>query len=391
MKGLKYTADFAPKPGVELSKKESKDQRAYRDADKVFKNPKIELIDLPKPKITQPDEVLIKIKACGVCGSDVHFIEAQEDWYILYPGHFRGDQVLGHEFCGIVEEVGPAVVDIKVGDKVTAEEMMWCGSCDNCRNGYPNQCQRLEEFGVTRDGGFAEYVVSPEKYCWKLNSLENVYKDENKIWEAGALIEPSSVAYNAIFECGGGFRPGAYVVIFGCGPIGLFSIAHCKNQGASKVIVFEVIKERIELAEVMGADYAFNPNELNGKKPHDVIMELTEGKGADVFVEASGVAELTFPEMERSLAAGAKVINTAMGKERVPIYLVPFANKKGRLFANIGHSGYGNFQNVIRLIAAGRYDPTKVITGKYPLEKITTALEDAKNRAGGKIIIEINR
>lgn len=391
MKALKYTSEFAPKSSVRLSKKEIADKRAYIDSDKVFKNPHIELVDIPKPTIKNPDEVLIKVMACGICGTDVHLMETGDDGYILYPGHFHAEQVLGHEFCGVIEEVGPGVVDLKVGDKVTIEEMKWCGSCDNCRNGYWNQCTRLEEFGITVDGGFAEYVVSSEKYCWNINGFANVYAEENKIWEAGSLMEPSCVAYNAIFECGGGFRPGAYVAIFGCGPIGLISIAHCKNQGAAKVIVFEIIPERIELAKQMGADYIFNPKELNGKEPYEVIMELTDGKGADFFVEASGVAEITFPQIEKALAPGAKLINTAMGKERVPIYLVPFANKKGRLFANIGHSGYGNFMNVIRLISAGRYDPTKIVTARYPLEEILIALEESKHRAGGKIIIEINR
>lgn len=391
MKALKYTATFAPKPEMKLSEKEIRDKRAYKDSDKVFKDPKVELVDIPKPKITRPDQVLLKVMSCGICGSDLHFIETQDDGYIVYPGHFHDEQVLGHEFSGLVEEVGSDVVSLKPGDKVTVEEMKWCGVCDDCRNGYPNQCANLEEFGVTVDGGFAEYTVAEEKYCWKINDFANVYKDESKLWEAGTLVEPCSVAYNGVIECGGGFRPGAYVVIFGCGPIGLFSIAHCKSQGAAKVIVFEIIKERIELAKAMGADRIFNPQELGGKEPYEIIMDETEGKGADFFVEASGVAEIIFPQIENSLAAGAKVICTAMGAERIPIYMIPFHNRKGRIFASVGHSGYGNFMNVIRMISAGLFDPTKVVTARYKLDDILTALEAAKQRGGGKVIVEINR
>ena len=390
MKGLHFSADFDPRPGVIIPEADRKDKRAHADADKIFRNPKLKLIDLPKPKIEKPDQVLIKVKACGICGTDTHLLETDEDGYVLYPGHMKGDQVIGHEFAGIVEEIGPAVTTIKVGDYVTVEEMNWCGVCDNCRNGFPNQCTQLEEFGITINGGYEEYVVGRAAYCWNINGFKNVYKDEDKLWEAGALCEPSCVAYNAVFECGGGFRPGAYVVIFGCGPIGLFSIAHCKNAGAGKVIVFEPIKERVALAKAMGADYILDPTDLGGKEIYEVIMDLTEGRGADFFVEASGVGEKLFPHIEKSLAAGAKVIYTAMGKERMSIYMVPFAFKKGRIFISVGHSGYGNFMYVIRMISNGLYDPTQAVTARYPLSDIIKAIEDAKTRAGGKIIIKID-
>ena len=391
MKALKYKATFAPKPGVKKTRKEISEKRSHIDSDKVFKDPKIELIDAPKPKITRPDDVLIKIKACGICGTDIHLLETDEDGYMLYPGHMKGDMILGHEFCGIVEEVGPEVTDLKPGDKVIVEEMQWCGSCLNCKNGFPNQCMRLEEFGITLDGGMAEYVVSSEKWCWNINGFDNVYKDEKKVWYAGCQCEPSSVAYNALFECGPGFRPGAYVVVFGCGPVGSFAVAHCKNQGAAKIIVFEPIKERVALAKEMGADYIFDPLNLeDGKTVEDVILELTDGLGADFYVEASGVAEVTFGQIERTMAAGARVISTAMGKEKVPLYFVPFANKKGNISFNIGHSGYGNFMYVIRLISSGRYDPSKAVTAEYKIEDYETAFEDARTRLGGKVVLMMN-
>ena len=391
MKAVRYRADFNPKPGLKLSEKELRDQRGRSDSDKIFQNPRIELVDIPAPKITNPGEVLIKIKACGICGTDVHLVEKDQDGYTLYPGHMKGDMVLGHEFCGEVVETGSVVNGLRVGDKVTVEEMKWCGKCDSCRKGHPNQCTNLEEFGITENGAYAEYVVSDEKYCWKINGFEKVYSSEDKIWEAGCLCEPSSVAYNAVFECGGGFRPGAYVVVFGCGPIGLFTIAHCKNQGAAKIIVFEIIKERMALAKQFGADITLSPEELDGKEPWEVILELTDGEGADVLIEAAGVAEATFPQIEKAMAPVATVINTAMGRGRVPLYLVPYANKKGRLAVSIGHSGHDNFKNVIRLITAGRFDPTKVVTARYPLEQTVDALRTAKERSGGKVILTMNR
>ena len=265
-----------------------------------------------------------------------------------------------------------------------------CGACDNCRNGSPNQCTNLDEYGITVDGGYAEYVIGREQYCWNINDFANVYSDERTLWQAGALCEPSSVAYNAVYECGGGFRPGSYVVIFGGGPIGLFATAHCKTGGAAKVIVFELIKERIELAKQMGADIVINPNELKGQDTADAIMDLTGGKGADFIVEASGVGEKLYPYIERSLGCGTRVVMTAFGTERIPVYMVPFHFKKGQIRMAVGHSGHGNFMYVTRLIANGRFDPTKVVTGTFNLSQATEAIEAAKARAGGKVIFEMD-
>lgn len=390
MKAVRYLADWDPKPGVKLSEKDRKEQRGKSDSDKLFRNPRMELMDVPKPKIEHPDEVLIEIKACGICGTDCHLLETDEEGYQLYPGHMKAGMTLGHEFCGQVVEAGPEVVNLKVGDKVTVEEMKWCGKCDSCRKGHPNQCTNLEEFGITVDGAYAEYVVSSEKYCWKINGFDQVYDTEDQVWDAGCLCEPSSVAYNALIECGGGFRPGAYVVVFGCGPIGLFTIAHSKNQGAARIIVFEKIQERIDLAKAYGADYVFNPDEI-GMEVWEKIIEMTDGDGADIFIEAAGVPDITFPQIEKSMAPVAMVINTAMGKERVPLYLVPYAFKKGRLAVGVGHSGHDNFKNVIRLICAGRFDPTKVITAHYPLEEYEQAMQTAKERSGGKVVLTMNR
>ena len=174
MKAVLYHADWDPKPGLKLSEKELRDHRGKADSDKIFRNPTIKMVEMPVPEITKPDEVLIMVKACGICGTDLHLIETDEEGYNLYPGHMKGDMVLGHEFCGEVIEVGTDVVTLKVGDKVAVEEMKWCGRCYSCRKGHVNQCTNLEEFGITAHGAYSEYVVSSERYCWKINSFSNM-------------------------------------------------------------------------------------------------------------------------------------------------------------------------------------------------------------------------
>jgi len=384
MKGLFLTAKWEPREGYELSEFERKTGKAITGSS-VWRYPKLEVkeVDEPTPK---PDEVLIKVKACGICGSDIHFYETDEDGYILYPGLTKFPTIIGHEFSGVVEEVGSEVTDLKPGDMVTSEEMIWCGHCTPCRNGFPNHCVNLEELGFTIPGAMAEYVAVGAKYCWKIDAIAEHYGDEEKAFEAGSLVEPTSVSYNALFERGGGFRPGAYVVIYGAGPIGLAAIALSKAAGASKVIAFELSEKRRELAKLVGADFIFDPSEVT---PSEVVMDLTHGDGADMQVEAAGAPTKTIPEMERSLAINGKIVQIGRAPQRVPMYLERFQVRRAQLFGSQGHSGHAIFPSVIRLMAAGLIDMTKIITARFDLDHAVEALERATKREDGKITIKL--
>lgn len=383
MKGLVLTAEWQPRPGYPVSEFEKATSKAIT-GNAVWRNPKLMVKEVPKPTIA-PDQVLIRVRACGVCGSDMHFYETDKDNYILYPGLTKFPSILGHEFSGEIVEVGSAVKDFAVGDFVTAEEMIWCGHCRPCRDGYPNQCKNLEEIGFTIDGAFAEYIAVGAKYCWKLNALRERY-DDDKIFEAGALVEPTSVAYNGIFARAGGFKPGGYVAVYGAGPIGLASIALCKAAGAAKVIAFEVSEARRELAKKVGADYVYDPRAV---KPSEVVMELTNGEGADFHVEAAGAPSKTIPEMEASMAVNARIVQIGRAAERVPMYLEHFQTHHAQVFGAQGHSGNGTFPNVIRLMASGLIDMTKIITARYDLVSVVDAIRQSTSRQDGKVMVRI--
>ncbi|RLE87681.1 MAG: alcohol dehydrogenase [Thermoprotei archaeon] len=395
MRAAVLYADFSPRPGYRLSDEEAR-TRKVREGNKVWKNPRLILEERPVPE-PRGDEVLVRVKAVGICGSDVHFVETDEDGYIIYPGLTRFPVVIGHEFSGVVERVGPAVRNIKPGDMVTSEEMLWCGECDVCRMGYLNHCIRLNdpadmeygELGFTHDGAMAEYVLVRERYLWRIDSLLDTYGSEEKAFEAGSLVEPTSVSYNAIFTRAGGFKPGAYVVVWGAGPIGLAAISLCKAAGAGMVIAFEISEPRIELARKVGADHVLNPLELRrkGVEPYEKVLEITGGEGADMHVEAAGAPAQTLPQIQRSLAVGGKVAWIGRAPSEVPIYLEVFQVRRAQLFGSQGHSGWGNFKNVIRLMAAGKVDMTKIITSRFRLEEVEKAFERAKQRIDGKIII----
>ena len=387
MKGLVVHAEWQPRPGYVVSEFERSTGKAITGSS-VWRYPKLSLEDLPEPRLG-PKDVLIRPKACGICGSDVHFYETDEEGYMLYPGLTKFPVIIGHEFSGEVVEVGSEVRDLRPGDMVTSEEMIWCGECTPCRNGYPNQCLNLEEIGFTIPGAQAEYIVVGAKYCWKINDLVERYGDVDRAYEAGALCEPTSVAYNAMFTRAGGFRPGGYVAVFGTGPIGFAAIALARAAGAGKIIAFEVSPIRQELARKIGADEVYNPVELErqGTSPRQVLLESTKGEGVDLHVEAAGAPARTIPEMEASLAIGGKIVMIGRASERTPIYLEHFQTHAAQIYGAQGHSGYGNFPYVIRLMAAGKIDMTQIITSRFPLDQAVEAVQKATRREDGKIMV----
>ena len=384
MKGLLLKAEWDPRPSYKVSDWEKKTGKAVEGFN-VWRNPSLEITEVPTPK-PGPGEALIKIHACGVCGSDMHFYETDDENYILYPGLTKFPSILGHEFAGEIVEIGPGPESegFKVGDRVTVEEMVWCGYCRPCRDGYPNHCENLEEIGFTIDGAMSEYIVVPIKLCWNVDSIFARYPDEQLAWDVAATIEPTCVAYNTIFERAGGFRPGAYVAIYGAGPIGLAGIQLCKSAGAAKVFSFEVSPERRELAKAVGADHVFDPLEVT---PSEVIMELTKGEGTDLSVEAAGAPDKTIPEMEKTMAINSKVAQVGRAAIKVPMYLETFQVRRGSLYGAQGHSGHSIFPSVIRMMGSGAVDNSKIITSRFPLEQSVDAIALSTKRADGKIII----
>lgn len=387
MKGLVVSAEWDPRPEYAVSEFERASGKAVTGSS-VWRRPHVALQSVPDPA-PRPHDVLIRPRACGVCGSDVHFYETDPQGYVLYPGLTKFPVIIGHEFSGEVVEVGREVRSLRPGDMVTCEEMIWCGECTPCRNSFPNQCERLEEIGFTIDGAQADLIAVGEKYCWKINALAERYGSADAAYEAGALCEPTSVAYNAMFTRAKGFAPGGHVCVFGTGPIGFAAIALARAAGAAKIIAFEVSPLRAELARRVGADVVYSPVELQrqGTPPRQVIMDATGGEGAAMHVEAAGAPTRTIPEMEASLAIGGKVVIIGRAAERAPVYLEHFQTHAAQIYGAQGHSGYGNFPNVIRLMAAGRIDLTPVITARFSLDQGVEAIQKATRREDGKIMI----
>ena len=385
MKGLVLDAKWDPRPEYVVSDWEKETGKAVT-GNSIWRHPELGVRQWPDPK-PGPQDVLLEIKACGVCGSDMHFYETDKEGYILYPGLTKFPTILGHEFSGKVVEAGKLVSNLKVGDMVTVEEMQWCGRCTPCRNGFPNQCENLEEIGFTIPGAFANYIAVDSKFCWKIDAIAERYGSEEKGYEVGALTEPTTVSYNGMFARAGGFKPGAYVSVFGAGPIGLAATGLARAAGAGKIAVFEVSPKRRELARKVGADYVYSPLEVSAGQ---VMMELSQGEGFDFHVEAAGAPHLTVPEMEKALAVNAKVVQIGRAAQRVPMYLESFQVRASQAFGAQGHSGNGTFPNVIRLVASGRLDLSPIITARFNLDNVVKAIAQSTTRSDGKIMVTPN-
>lgn len=387
MKALIVDAEWKPRNNYPVSEEEKTKRRA-RVGSQVWKNTRFEIKEIPAP-ILQDDEVLVKVKSCGICGSDTHLYETDKEGYIIFSGLTRLPCIIGHEFSGIVEKTGSNVKNLKKGDTVAAESIMWCGKCLPCRSGFPNQCKDIELLGLSANGALAEYAAVNERYCWKINDLAEKYQGAD-IFDIGALIEPVGCAYNGIFIAGGGFKPGASIVVYGAGPIGLGAIALARIAGASLIIAFDVVEERVQIAREMGADYAFNSNKLNGCAPSDKVMELTRGWGADVQIEAAGAAPQTIPHMERAMAVNGAILYLGRAAASTSVHLDNLVSGANRIIGARGHAGYGIFPSIIKLIAAGRLNLEKMITARYPFASVLDAIKASSSRSDGKILINMD-
>ena len=357
MQAVMLYADWDPKPDFTLGAKDIEGRQTYLGS-KVWRNPvmKIEEIDIPRPG---PGEVLIQVKACGICGSDVHMAQPDEDGYIWYPGLTGFPCTLGHELSGIVVEAGPGAYDkntnqpFKGGEWVCAEEMLWCGSCQPCADGWPNHCERLDEIGFNVNGAFASHIVLPDRCLWSLDPLKESYS-EDEVFKLGSLVEPTSVAYNAVIERGGGIRPGDNVVICGGGPVGLAACAVLKRQGAARVILSEPESGRAETGRMLGADHVINPIEEDFTQR---VLELTGGMGAALYLEATGLPTVVYPDIEKAIWEGRTLNSTIMvvarADAKMPVTGEVLQVRRARIVGAQGHSGHGTFPRVIQAMATG--------------------------------------
>lgn len=383
MKAVVMNAEWSPRPGYAVSERELRSGKAGM-ASQVYRKPVFQWETVPDPEPAR-DEVLLRIRACGVCGSDTHCYESDADGYILFSGPVRMPCICGHEYTGEVVEVGPDVRFLRVGDLVAAEGMLNCGVCEACRIGRPNQCPHLEMVGFSAPGAYAPLLATKERFLWKINGLAEKYGSAQRGCEIGALVEPIACSYNGMFISAGGMLPGSHLAVFGCGPIGLGAIALGRASGAATISAFDTMPERVAVARAMGADVALDPRACD---PSEVIRDLTGGWGADMLVEAAGAALQTMPQIERAFAPGGKMVYLGRTGQRAPVLLDVLVTQAARIAGARGHVGGGCFPNILRMMERGVLDVEPMITTRMPFTQAIEALAKSTDRTDGKVMVE---
>jgi threonine dehydrogenase-like Zn-dependent dehydrogenase len=387
MRAIRMEADWEPREGYKVTEQEIASRKAIM-ASQVWRRPRFAPAELADPS-PGPGEVIVQVKRCGVCGSDTHCFETDDDDYVIFSGPVQLPVVPGHEYSGEVVAVGPGVRNLEVGDLIAAEGMLYCGVCTACRTGQPNQCPHLDMVGFSSPGAYADYIRVEERFCWKLNDLAEKIGSKSTALDLGALVEPISCSYNGIFVAAGGMRPGDHVAVYGCGPIGLGAIALARAAGAATITAFDISQERVALALTCGADRAFDSRELRlaGSSPAEQILEMTRGAGADIQVEAAGAALQTMPEIERSFAPGGKMVYLGRTGERAPVMLDVLVSGAASIVGARGHAGMGCFPRVIRLLEQELLPVKSMITSRRPFSEALMALQQSCTRSDGKILL----
>jgi threonine dehydrogenase-like Zn-dependent dehydrogenase len=376
MKALVLSADWKPKPGYAVI------EDGLGQGNRVWHNPRMAVSERPDPVVSHPHEVLIRNRACGVCGSDIHMFTPDQDGYLDLPATARAPIAIGHEYGGEVIEVGAAVTRVKPGDPVAVEAQVSCGRCRSCLRGLASNCEFIIDRGYALDGGMATLSVAHERNCWPLTAIAERY-GEATAYDVGALIEPTSVVYNGVVNRAGAFRPGDTVAVFGCGPIGLAAVGLAGALGAGQVLAIEPTAPKRDLAVTLGASAAFDP--LSGDTAQ-WLLEQTGGVGVDMAIDATGMGRIVLPTVMSALAVGGKIVSIGANMQPVPFDTLPLMFRSASLYFTLGHLG-GGFPAVIALHAAGRLDLEPMITARFALDDGVAAMERAARGQDAKVVI----
>ncbi len=311
---------------------------------------KLTITDMPQPKVGEHD-VLVQIKACGICGSDIHGFDGSS-------GRRVPPLIMGHEAAGVVAEIGEAVTKTKEGDRVTFDSMVSCGQCFYCQRSEMNLCDNRRVLGVScedyrQHGCFAEYAVVPEHIIYPM--------PDNLPFEHAAMIEPVSVAVHAAKRTP--ISKGDTAAVIGVGMIGLLVVQALKAAGCSKVIAVDLADEKLKLAQELGADLCINP------KTHDTvksIQEATEGRGVDVTMEVVGATPTVKSAIESTRKGGHVTLVGNLAPE-VDFPLQSVVTRELTIYGSCASNG--EYPECIDLLARGIIQVDPLISAKDTLEK----------------------
>ncbi|MDR1731144.1 MAG: galactitol-1-phosphate 5-dehydrogenase [Synergistaceae bacterium] len=310
---------------------------------------KLEYKEVPTPR-PGPGEVLLRVKACAICGSDVHGYDGQS-------GRRIPPVVMGHEASGVIEETGPEVKAWRKGDRVTFDSTVYCGSCHYCRKGQINLCENRMVLGVScgdyrRDGAMAEYVVLPERILYRL--------PDGVSFEQAAMVEPLSIAVHATAVSP--LKLGDRAVVLGAGTIGLMLTQTLATAGASQIIVCDLDPGKLELARKLGATHTLTSDSGTA----GAIQDITGAQGADIAFEAVGIPA-TFSLAVNCVHRGGAVVMVGNVTKEVSLPLQKCVTEQIGLYGTCSSSG--EYDICLGLIGGGRLRVDELISKTAPLEE----------------------
>ena len=333
----------------------------------VIENPdKIEIRDIPMP-VVKEGEALLKIKFVGICGADLASYTGNQP-FTTYP------RIPGHEFSAEIVEIPDNDKGLKAGDIVTCNPYFNCGECYSCKRGFVNCCTDNQTMGVQRDGAFCEYISMP---------VERIYKGKGLSAKELALIEPFSISQHAVSRAE--IKKTDNVLVIGAGPIGLFALIAAK-QKCNKIVVADILDNRLELAKEYGADAVINTKEASLV---DFTEKFTDGNGFDVCIEACGAPE-TFLSCIDCAAFAGNVILIGNGKRETSFVHSVILKKELNIHGS-RNALKADFINNIDLVASGKADVLKMVSGIYDIDNAEYAFEALKHNNGtlAKLLIKI--
>lgn len=319
-----------------------------------------------KPKLG-PKDVLIQVKACGVCGTDVHIYEGDKGAAEVTP-----PTILGHEFSGVITEVGSEVEEYKAGDRVCVDPNCYCGMCEPCRSGEVHYCEHMVGYGTTVNGGFAQYCAVNERQVYKLG--------ENTTFEQGAMAEPAACCLHGIDMCG--IRPGHQVVVIGGGMIGLLMMQLAKLAGAAKIALLEPVESKRRAARGLGADICIDP-------VREDVKDKLAGAGMtwiNTVIECVGHPS-TIEQAIEIAGNRAVVMMFGLTKPDETISVKPFQIFQKELELKASFINPYTQKRALDLIDSGRLDVSSMVCEVCGLDRLSDILGNPELRKNGKYII----
>lgn len=318
------------------------------------------------PKVGAED-VLIKVKACGICGTDVHIYEGDKGAAEVTP-----PTILGHEFSGVVAEVGANVTGVKVGDRVCIDPNCYCGKCDFCRNGIAHYCTDMIGYGTTVNGGFAEYCSVDQRQVYKLG--------DNTTFEQGAMTEPVACCLHGIDMCN--IQPGSSVVVIGGGMIGLLMLQLARLAGAARTALLEPVESKREVAKKLGADVCIDPIH------EDVKAVLAENGMTWINTVIECVGRTSTIEQAIDIVGNkGTVMMFGLTKPDDTISLKPFEVFQKEIELKASFINPYTQKRALELIDSGRLDVSSMVYEVAGLDDLADILAKPELRANGKYII----